>query len=78
MYQSPLVARWAIACLLSLYIDRLAGLRDRPVRHRLRRPVQEALSLDIYLLGDGLDASTVTADVRDLTENPAYFGHGHP
>ena len=78
MYQSPLVARWAIACLLSLYIDRLTGLRDRPVRHRLRRPVQEALNLDNYLLGDGLDASTVTADVRDLTENPAYFGHDIP
>ena len=74
LYQSPLVARWAIACLLSLYIDRLAGLRDRPVRHRLRRPVQEALNLDDYLLGDGLDASAVTGDVRDLTENPAYFG----
>jgi hypothetical protein len=75
LYQSPLVARWAIACLLSLYIDRLAGLRDRPVRHRLRRPVREALSLDDYLLGDGLDASAVTADVRDLTENPTYFEH---
>ena len=78
LYQSPLVARWAIACLLSLYIDRLAGLRDRPVRHRLRRPVQEALNLDNYLLGDGLDASAVTADVRDLTENPAYFGQDIP
>jgi hypothetical protein len=78
LYQSPLVTRWAIACLLSLYIDRLAGLRDRPVGHRIRRPVQEALSLDTYLLGDGLDASTVTADVRDLTENPAYFGPDVP
>jgi hypothetical protein len=77
-YQSTFVARWAIACLLSLYTDRLAGLRDRPVRRRLRRPVREALNLDSYLLGDGLDTSTVTADVRDLTENPAYFEQGMP
>lgn len=78
LHQSTLVARWAIACLLSLYTDRLAVLRDRPVRRRVRRPVREALNLDSYLLGDGLDASTVTADVSDLTENPAYFAQGLP
>lgn len=78
LHQLTLVARWAIACLLSLYTDRLAGLRDRPMRRRVRRPVREALNLDSYLLGDGLDALTVPADVKDLTENPAYFALGVP
>lgn len=79
LYQSPLVARWAIACLLSLYADRLAEVRDRAARHRrVSRPVRQARNLDGYLLGDGLDASTVAADMRDLAENLEYFRRNVP
>ena len=56
--RSPLVARWAATCLLSLYADQLASLRDRAgVPRRIARPVGQARDLDKFLIGDGLDAS---------------------
>jgi hypothetical protein len=73
-YQAPLVARYAIASLLSMYSDGLGDLRDRADgRPRLRRPVQEALNLDQYLIGDGLDSATITADIRLLTDDLKQF-----
>jgi hypothetical protein len=73
-YQAPLAARYAIASLLSVYSDGLGDLRDRAGgRPRLRRPVREALDLDQYLIGDGLDSATITADIRLLTEDLKQF-----
>jgi hypothetical protein len=73
-YQAPLTARYAIASLLSLYSDGLGELRDRAGgRPRLRRPVQEALDLDQYLIGDGLDSASITADIRSLTDDLKQF-----
>ena len=72
--QSPLVARWAISRLLSLYADVVAQLRDRAgKRRRMSRPVRQGRDLDGYLLSDGLDASTVVSDLGDFTENLSYF-----
>jgi hypothetical protein len=74
---SSVVARWATSCLLSLYADELAALRDHAGRHpqrRLpRRHVRAALDLDRYLIGDGLDAATVASDVASFAENTQNF-----
>jgi hypothetical protein len=77
-YQAPLAARYAITSLLSQYNDGLGDLRDRTGRPRLRRPVQEALDLDQYLVGDGLDSATITADIRLLTEDLKQFRRNVP
>jgi hypothetical protein len=72
--QASLAAQYAIASLLSLYSDGLGDLRDwAGSRPRLRRPVQEALNLDQYLIGDGLDSATITADIRLLTDDLKQF-----
>jgi len=72
--QSPLVVRWTMTCLLSLYVDRLGELRDRAgVRRRMGRPVRQAREFDKYLMGDGLDASTVASDLRTFAENLQRF-----
>ena len=74
---SPVVARWATSCLLSLYADELAALRDhagrRPQRWLPRQHVRAALDLDRYLIGDGLDAATVASDVARFAEDPQNF-----
>jgi hypothetical protein len=74
---SSVVARWATSCLLSLYADELAALRDRagrrPRRWLPRRHVRAALDLDRYLIGDGLDAATVASDVAGFAEDPQNF-----
>jgi hypothetical protein len=72
--QEPLVARYALAGLLDLYADRLAVLRDAAGGHRAgHRPVRDARNLDRYLLTDGLDAATVTADIANLTQELRTF-----
>ena len=72
--QSALVARWAMTCLLSLYTDRLAELRDRAgTRRRVSRPVRQGRDLDRYLIGDGLDASTVVSDLEGFTRHLSRF-----
>ncbi len=72
--QSALVARLAVAALLTLYVDRLGDLRDRASTYRrFRRPVMEARSLDYYLIGDGLDAETITSDVAVLCADLTRF-----
>jgi hypothetical protein len=72
--QSPFVARWAMTCLLSLYTDRLAELRDRAgTRRRVSRPVRQGRDLDRYLVGDGLDASTVVSDLEGFTRHLSRF-----
>ncbi len=80
--QSALIARWAATCLLSLYADRLAELRDRagrrPRRARRHRIVREAQELDRYLIGDGLDASAVSSDLEDFTRSLRRFRFGVP
>ena len=69
-----LIVRWAMTTLISLYIDRLGELRDRAGRRkRFRRPVRQARDLDRFLLGDGLDASTVASDIRLICGNPDRF-----
>jgi hypothetical protein len=35
--------------------------------------VQEALDLDQYLIGDGLDSASITADIRPLTDDLKQF-----
>jgi hypothetical protein len=74
---SPVIARWAASCLISLYADELAALRDRAGRpsrrRRWRRQLRAALDLDEYLIGDGLDASTVASDVASFAGNPRNF-----
>lgn len=77
--QSSLIARWATSCLISIYADRLGGLRDRAgIRYRLSRPVRQARDLDRYLIGDGLDAATVAADMDDFTGDVARFRRNVP
>lgn len=80
--QSALVARWAATCLLQLYAQGLSELRDRagqpPRRARRRRIVRDAQQLDRYLISDGLDASTVTADLEDFTQSLPRFAFGVP
>ena len=77
--QSPLVARWAIMRLLSLYTDRLAALRDQASKPpTITRPVRDARALDSFLMRDGLDASTITSDLKDFTEHLAIFSFGVP
>jgi hypothetical protein len=73
-HQSPLIARWAISCLLSFYTDRLAVLRDRAGRRRkIGRPVREAQDLDRFLIREGLDASTIISDLNEFTARPNIF-----
>jgi hypothetical protein len=77
--QAPLAARYAMTSLLSVYGDGLGDLRDRAGgRPMLRRPVQEAKKLDQYLIGDGLDSATITADIRLLTDDLKQFRWGVP
>lgn len=72
--QAPLVARYGISALMSLYSAELGKLRDRAgVRRFLRRPVRQAQELDDYLVRDGLDASTMTADLEALTSDLLRF-----
>jgi hypothetical protein len=74
---SAVIARWATSCLLSLYADELADLRDRagrrPKRWSPRRHVRDALDLDRYLIGDGLDAATVAPDVASFAKDAQNF-----
>jgi hypothetical protein len=79
--ESSLVAIWAMTCLLSLYADGLARLRDAGRRHRVSRTVRQGRELDEYLIGDGLDASTVMSDLGRFPESlitpwglPTYIG----
>jgi hypothetical protein len=77
--QAGLTARFALRALLDIYSACLAKLRDDAGKtRRIRRPVRDALKLDAYLLRDGLDAATITADVKNLTENANSFGWGVP
>ncbi len=56
---------------------RLALLRDRAgrrLRHRWpRRQRRFAFAFDSYLIGDGLDASTVASDLAAFTDDPNNF-----
>jgi hypothetical protein len=68
------VARYALTALLDIYAGQLARLRDAAGRsRRIRRPVHDARNLDRYLVTDGLDAATITADVANLTKDPTTF-----
>jgi hypothetical protein len=72
--QAGLTARLALRSVLDIYSGRVAKLRDDAGKaRRIRRPVRDARNLDAYLLTDGPDAATVTADVRNLTENVNRF-----
>ena len=72
--QGFLAAHYALVALLDIYGDRLAVLRDAAGGHRPgHRPVRDARNLDRYLLTDGLDAATVTADIASFTQNLTTF-----
>jgi hypothetical protein len=72
--QAPLVAQFALTGLLEIYAGRLARLRDTAGRrHLIRRPVHDARNLDRYLVADGLDAATITADIANLTSDLSLF-----
>ncbi|MFJ8495884.1 hypothetical protein ACIRBZ_47325 [Streptomyces sp. NPDC094038] len=76
-YHSGLMVRWTLMCLLSIYADRLGGLRDRAAaRRRFDGSVRKARDLDIFLLGDGLDASTVASEMRKFTDSLKRFRYG--
>jgi hypothetical protein len=73
-FQGSLVVRWAMTSVVSLYADSLGELRDRAGRHkRMGQPVRQARELDRFLLGDGLDASSVASDIRALTADLKAF-----
>jgi hypothetical protein len=79
VFQAPLAARYALVALLAIYDDELGNLRDRAgIRRRPQRTVREAKALDQYLIGDGLDAATITSDIRTLTEDFARFRRDVP
>lgn len=72
--QAPLAARHAIVALVSLYAHELGRLRDEAgIKRFPRRPVREGQKLDDYLVRDGLDASTFTADLDSLTSDLIRF-----
>ena len=72
--QAQLAVIFAMRFLLNVYSDRLGDLRDRAAtKRRIRLPVRQARELDRYLIGDGLDAVTVAADVRTLTNDLRLF-----
>src|SRR6266702_5742791 len=67
-HQSELAMWQALIALLSTYSNRIGDLRDRAgAKRRVSRPVQEAVRLDQQLIGDGLDAATITSDILELT-----------
>lgn len=71
---SSLVARWAMNCLLSLYADKLAQLRDDAGSRRPgSRPVRQGSDFDKYLIQDGLDASTVVSELEAFTKDLEDF-----
>jgi hypothetical protein len=71
---SPLIARWALTCLLAAYSNRLGRLRDQAGRpRRVSMPVRQARELDRYLIADGLDATTVASDLNDLMADPRNY-----
>lgn len=79
MTQESLAAGYALAALLDIYADRLAILRDAAGgRHPGHRPVRDARNLDRYLLTDGLDAATITADIAALTEDLTRYRRNMP
>jgi hypothetical protein len=75
--QAALAARYAAIVLLSTYSNGIGDLRDRAgLRRILHRTVHDARKLDRHLIGDGLDAATVTTDLRALTNDPHKFRWG--
>lgn len=77
--QGPLASRLAMPALLDIYADRLGDLRDRAgVQRLLSRPVRDARVLDDYLIRDGLDAATITSDLKLFTEDLVKFRWGVP
>jgi hypothetical protein len=77
--QAPLAARHAMTALLAIYSERLGDLRDKAgVRRFPSRPVREARILDDYLIRDGLDAATVTSDLKSFTRDLTDFRWGVP
>lgn len=73
-YQASLAVTYAMRFLLSVYTDRLGELRDHAgTKRRLHRPVRQARDLDRYLIGDGLDAVTIAADIREVTSDLPRF-----
>ncbi len=78
-YGASLAARQALSALLRIYSARLAVLRDKAgVKRRLRRPVREGRELDNFLIRDGLDASTLTSDLKAFTKDLDFFRWGVP
>lgn len=76
-YHSGLMVRWTLMCLLSVYADRLGGLRDRAAtRRRFDGSIRKARDLDNFLLGDGLDASTVASEMRNFAASLEQFRYG--
>lgn len=77
--QSSLAVDLAASSLISLYGDRLGWLRDRAAsRRRFFGPVRQGRELDKFLLGDGLDASTVASDLKSFAKKVSSFNFGAP
>lgn len=77
--QPTLAARLALRALLAVYAGQVADLRDRNRgRRHFRHPVRDARAFDGYLLGDGLDASSVTSDIAVLSTDLTLFRWSMP
>ena len=75
--QAALAARYAAVVLLSTYSNGIGHLRDKAgQRRRINRTVRDTRKLDRHLIGDGLDAATVTTDLRNLTTDLHRFRWG--
>jgi hypothetical protein len=55
------MSKWAVDELINTYSQSLADIRDRAAKRN--RPVESAESLSRYLIKDGLDISTVAAEI---------------
>src|SRR5882757_4506152 len=75
--QAALAARYAAIVLLSTYSNGVGHLRDQAgLRRRINRTVRDTRKLDRHLIGDGLDAATVTTDLRAVTNDLTRFRWG--
>jgi hypothetical protein len=70
-----LIAYRGVKFLLDLYLKEIANLRDRSnvPKIKMRRPVGQAIKLDKFIVGDGLDLASIAPELIDLTTDPRGF-----
>jgi hypothetical protein len=75
---ASLIALWSSSRLVASYTHKMAGFRDGAADRRFRRPVVEVKRLDQYLMRDGLDATTVVADLAQIASNRRLWSRNIP